>query len=138
MTAAVFSDLGSATATGAAVVLAVALAWAAVAKLMSADKTTEDFASLGLVRPDLLARLTPLVELAVGALLLVARPLGGMAATALLVMFTTVIVRVLRDPQRFGNPSCACFGGTSHQPLTWRSVGRNAALTLLAVVATLG
>ena len=138
MTVAAFGFSSSATATGAAVVLAIALAWAAVAKLMSADQTTEDFASLGLVRPDLLARLTPLVELAVAALLLIARPLGGMAATALLVMFTTIILRVLRNPRRFGNPSCACFGGTSHQPLTWRSIGRNAVLTLLAVVATLG
>ncbi len=83
------------------------------------------------------ARLLPIVELVVGALLVPG--LGGAwvvgVAAALLVAFTAVIVlRLLADGDR---PVCACFGAWSTRPISWRTVARNAGLLALAVVAAI-
>ena len=121
----------------AATVLAVVLAVAAATKLRSPRQTADDFASLGLLHPELLARAVPVVELAVALGLVVVRPWGGVAATALMVAFTTVIARVLRNPEQFDAASCACFGGISHAPLSWRSLARNGMLLGLALVASI-
>jgi len=133
----VIDGAGDTAGAAAAVVLAAVLVWAAVAKLRSPIRTAEDFASLGLRRPWLLARLVPGVEVVVATMLLVVRPWGGTAATALLVGFTTIIVRVLLDPEAFVGASCACFGGSSHRPLAWPAVARNGVLLALALTAAI-
>lgn len=87
--------------------------------------------------PGWAARLLPMVELVVGALLVPG--LGGAGvvgvAAALLVAFTAVIVvRLLADGDR---PVCACFGAWSARPISWRTVARNVGLLALALVAVI-
>jgi uncharacterized membrane protein YphA (DoxX/SURF4 family) len=124
-------------ATVAATVLAATLTWAAVAKLRSPRRTAEDFTSLGLRAPETLAWAVPATELAIAVLLVFLRSWGGLLASAVLIGFTTIIVRVLRHPEAYGDVSCACFGGTSHRRLSWRSLARNVVLLGLAVVASM-
>lgn len=83
------------------------------------------------------ARVVPMVpwwELVLGALLVVgaARPWPAVLAGLTLVVFTVLIVRVLRRGQ---HPPCACFGSVRPRPLGWRHVARNGVLVVLAVVA---
>jgi len=122
-------------ASAAALILAAVLIWAAVAKLRTQPQTAKDFSSLGLQNPQTLARVVPVVELLVATLLVLQRQWGGVAATSLIVAFSTIIYRVLRNPAEFAAASCACFGGSSHATLSWRSMARNGVLLLLAVVA---
>ena len=121
-------------AVGAAFVLAVVLGWAAVAKLRSRDQTQDDFESLGLVGSKRLAVAVPVVELATAGLLVLVPSWGGVVAAALLAAFTAVIVRVLREPDGL-TPTCACFGGSTRSPLSWRHLARNGALLILALLA---
>lgn len=83
------------------------------------------------------ARVVPMVpwwELVLGALLVVgaARPWPAVLAGLTLVVFTVLIVRVLRRGQ---HPPCACFGRVRPRPLGWGHVARNGVLVVLAVVA---
>lgn len=83
------------------------------------------------------ARVVPVVpwwELVLGALLIVgaARPWPAVLAGLTLVVFTALIVRVLRRGQ---HPPCACFGNVRARPLGWGHVARNGVLVVLAVVA---
>lgn len=86
--------------------------------------------------PDAVVIGLPLLELVLGALLVVdvGRPVTALLAAVLLTAFTAVIVRLLLDGRR---PPCACFGALSRQPIGWGSVVRNAVLIGLAVVAAL-
>ncbi|MEM8902156.1 MAG: MauE/DoxX family redox-associated membrane protein [Actinomycetota bacterium] len=90
-------------------------------------------AAFGVPAP--MARLLPVVELALGAALVPG--LGGtwavVAAAGLLVAFTVVIaVRLVGGDDR---PECACFGAWSSRPISWRTVGRNGGLLVIAGVA---
>lgn len=118
----------------AALALAAVMVRAAVAKLGSRQETADDFASLGLVAAGPLAVIVPILELAVAVLLVVAPGWGGVVAAALLTAFTAVLARVLRRPEGLA-PSCACFGGASRSPLSWRHLVRNGTLLALALVA---
>jgi len=118
----------------AALLLGAVMVRAAVAKLGSRRQTEEDFASLGLVAAGSLAVAVPIVELAVAALLVTAPGWGGVVAAALLTAFTAVLVRVLRRPDGLV-PSCACFGGSSRSPISWRHLARNGVLLALALAA---
>ena len=85
--------------------------------------------------PGWAARLLPVVELVVGALLVPG--LGGSWVVAvagmLLLAFTAVIVvRLLVGDDR---PVCACFGAWSATPISWRIVARNALLGGLVLLA---
>jgi uncharacterized membrane protein YphA (DoxX/SURF4 family) len=75
----------------------------------------------------------PVVELAVSTALVPGTPVpvsAGLAA-ALFLTFAIVVTRsVLHDDQ----VECNCFGQLSAAPVTWRTVARNALLTLLALV----
>lgn len=119
----------------AASVLAGVLVVAAGAKLARRGATGAELESLGLLAPGLLAWLVPAVELGVAALLVAAPAWGGMAAFALLVAFTTVLVRVLRSGRAV---SCNCFGGLSSRPVSRTTLVRNVVLLGLALVAATG
>ncbi len=121
-------------ATAAALLLAAILTWAAGAKLRSRRQTEADFTSLGLVAAAPLAVAVPVAELVAAALLVTAPGWGGALAAALVVGFSVVIVRVLRHPGGL-TPTCACFGGSSHRPLSYHHLVRNGVLLLLALIA---
>lgn len=124
---------GVARAAGA--VLAIVLAVAAVAKLARRSGTGEELAQLGLLAPDVLAWVVPVVELACAVLLVVVPAWGGIAAFALLAAFTVVLVRVLRSGREV---SCNCFGALSRRPVSTWSLARNGVLLVLAAVAAAG
>ncbi len=112
-----------------AVVVAATLVAAAVAKLRTPARTAADFTALGLPAPQLLARVVPAVEVAVAVALLVAPGWGALAAVALLVLFTLLLVGLIRSGQPI---SCACFGTVSDEPVSWVEVVRNVALLVAA------
>lgn len=88
----------------------------------------------GLGAPRWTIPLVPWIELVLGALLVVrlARPWPALAAVALLLAFTVLIVRRLAAG---AHPPCACFGTWSAQPLGARHVVRNGVLVVLAALA---
>ncbi len=116
----------------AGLVLAAVLVVAAGAKLVRRGDTGRELESLGLVAPEVLAWLVPAAELGVAGLLVLVPVWGGMAAFALLVAFTTVLVRVLRSGRAV---SCNCFGALSSRPISPTTLLRNLALLALALVA---
>src|SRR5687767_14914168 len=81
-------------------------------------------------------RALPWFEVALGAALVAG--VGGrwtaVPAVLLLAAFTAVVARRLRA----GDPApCGCFGELSKQPVSYRTLVRNVALVLLAVVGAL-
>ncbi|MGH1503365.1 MAG: MauE/DoxX family redox-associated membrane protein [Acidimicrobiales bacterium] len=125
----------------AAAVLAAVFVWAAVAKLRDREGTTVDFAAMGLPAPGLSAVVVPGAELAVAVALVVGAAIGGVpvgayAAFVLLVGFTVHLASIVQS----GRPvACRCFGGASTEPVSSRSLVRNAALLgLAAFVALVG
>lgn len=115
-----------------AVILAVILTVAAVAKLRNGQGTRDDFASLGLPNPSFWATVVPIIELATAALLVVLPGWGGVVAFALLTAFTANLTLVIRSGRV---ASCACFGGTSTAPVSVRHLARNAVLLIMALLA---
>ena len=79
--------------------------------------------------------IVPWVELGLGALLVpgVGRPWSALAAAALLVSFTALLV--IRLASGGTRPPCACFGRLSTRPVGPGSVVRNVVLVGLALVA---
>lgn len=74
-------------------------------------------------------------ELAAGALLAATgSPAIAWFILAMLAAFTPLLIHHLRADDR---PVCACFGALSSGPVSWWSVGRNAVLAALAMVAAL-
>jgi uncharacterized membrane protein YphA (DoxX/SURF4 family) len=88
----------------------------------------------GLGAPAVTIPLVPWVEIAIGAVLVVqvARQPAAFAATAMLVVFTVLILTRLAQGRR---PPCACFGTWSAKPLGAGHVVRNIALIALGVLA---
>jgi uncharacterized membrane protein YphA (DoxX/SURF4 family) len=84
----------------------------------------------------LIANYFPFVELLVGLMLVfgVFTRLAAVAAIALFVLFTTLIVY---DLTRGSNASCHCFGRLSNEKLTPMAVVRNVALMALALLVAL-
>lgn len=122
----------------AAVIVAAVLLAAAGAKLRDPVATADDFTSLGLGAAQALARIVPAVELATAAALLIVPGWGGVVAFALFVGFTTVLLTtMIRWPADAGRPGCACFGGSSHEPVGVRHVVRNLVLLVLCGLASL-
>jgi hypothetical protein len=121
-------DLGMA----AACVLALTFAWAGAAKLGRRAETAAGFADLGLRSSYALARIVPFVELGLAVGLLAVPAGGALAALALLLIFSAVLVRALR---RGGEVRCACFGQVGGPPLSWVELVRNALLAALAALA---
>ena len=114
--------------------LAATLAVAGIAKLRRPRATAAGFAALGLPWPDLLARVVPVVELAVAAgLVVVPRPAAA-AALVLLVAFTAVLARVVARGEAV---ACGCFGTARQEPVSVVELTRNGMLAVLAVVTLL-
>ncbi len=116
----------------AAVVVAAVFAVAGAAKLRDLRTTVDDFDRLGLPSPEVFARIVPLAELSVAALLLIVPAGGAIAALATLAFFTTFLVGRLRAGVR---APCACFGTASKVPLSGVEIVRNVGLMALAAVA---
>ncbi|MGH1490366.1 MAG: DoxX family protein [Acidimicrobiales bacterium] len=115
-----------------ALILAATLVIAAVAKLRDRAGTEADFESLGLPNPRFWAGAVPIAELATAAALIVVPGWGGVAAFGLLAAFTANLVMVIRSGRV---ASCACFGGSSTEPVSSKHLVRNAALLVLALLA---
>lgn len=119
----------------ARLVLAPVFAVAGWTKLADTDKTREMLAGFGIRGALLTAMATglPLVELAVAAALMAppAAYAGALAASALLVTFTGVIVFNLAQGH---HPSCNCFGQIGSTPIGLATLVRNGVLTGLALL----
>jgi uncharacterized membrane protein YphA (DoxX/SURF4 family) len=118
----------------AAVVVGLVFLLASITKLARPGEWRAQAADLGV--PVAVATPVPFVEAAVGALLVVQfqRPVMAWCATALLVVFTVLLVVRLRQGRR---PPCACFGSFSAKPIGAANVARNLAFIALALVATI-
>lgn len=114
--------------------LAAMFLWAAVAKTLDQDSTRESFETLGLVAPRLLSRLVPIVEVAISAALVFIPAWGGIGAFGLLVVFTAVLIGVLRSGRQV---RCACFGSATNAVVSGVSVVRNFGLLIVAAVIAL-
>lgn len=121
-----------ALSSAAAIAVAIALAWAAVAKLVTRGETVRSFSELGLVAPHVLVPVVAGAELVTAGLLVGVPVVGAVIAIFLLIAFTVVLVRAIRDGLVV---SCACFGGTAEQEVSPVDVARNAGLLLLCQVA---
>jgi uncharacterized membrane protein YphA (DoxX/SURF4 family) len=122
----------SASAGGAAgVIVGVTLLGSGVLKQASRQWPAQAV-SLGVGA--FVARLVPIVEIVLGSMMVVgvARSVAAWAAVALLVAFTSFLVRRLRQGVHV---PCACFGALSARPVGPWSVARNVALIAAAVVA---
>jgi len=118
--------------SAAAIALAVVLAWAAVAKLTSREDTATSFRELGLVAPEALVLVVAGLELATAVLLVAVPVVGAVVAIFLLIAFSVVLLRALRDGLVV---SCACFGGTAEHEVSPLDLARNFGLLLLCQVA---
>jgi hypothetical protein len=114
-----------------ALVLALVMAWAGVAKLRSRSETAASFAAFGV--PAGLARVVPLVELALAVALVFVPALAAGAAAVLLAAFTVVLVRAIGRGVTVG---CNCFGSSRSEPVSSVELVRNTMLIALAIVAT--
>jgi uncharacterized membrane protein YphA (DoxX/SURF4 family) len=112
---------------------------AGAAKLRGMSRTPEAMRQLGV--PSALSRLLspvlPPLELLIAAGLVSNRTasLASLAAVALLLIFTLVVVRAMA---KHTHASCGCFGEWSVRPVGWHTVSRNLALAGLGVIAFLG
>jgi uncharacterized membrane protein YphA (DoxX/SURF4 family) len=118
----------------AGIVVGVMFVAAGVLKLVEGPGWLKQAADMDVARP--VALVVPYVEIVVGVLLATQlfKPWPAVAALGLLLAFTVVIVRRIRDGSR---PPCACFGSRSKRPLGAYQVLRNLALIAVAVVALL-
>ena len=116
----------------ASLVVGVVFVVAGASKLAAGDAWTANASDLG--APRWTIPLVPWIELIVGAALAVqlAVPLPAVAAIALLVVFSALIVGRLRAGDR---PACACFGQWSASPIGAHHLIRNGVLAALALVA---
>jgi len=116
----------------AGIVVGAVLAVAGGMKLAAGRAWLDEAAGLGV--PVAVALPVPIVEIALGAALVVglAMPWSAVAAIALLMAFSVLIARQLADGR---HPPCACFGGWSHRPLDGTHLARNLGLVALAAVA---
>lgn len=115
-----------------AAVLAVVFVRAGVAKAARPAETAIGFAALGVPGPPLTARIVPLVELVLAAVLLAAPRAGGAAALVLLGAFSAFVGRTLR---RGLTVPCNCFGTARPEPVSPVDLLRNLLLGGLAVAA---
>jgi uncharacterized membrane protein YphA (DoxX/SURF4 family) len=122
-------------ATVAAVLLGLAFLVAGASKVAAGPSWPEQARGLG--APAVVIPFVPWVEMVLGALLVtqVARRAAALAACVLLVAFTGLIIVRLAQGR---HPPCACFGAWSSRPIGPGHLIRNAALTVLSVIALLG
>ena len=116
----------------ASVALGLVFVAAGVLKLVEGPAWLKQAADMEVSRS--VAVVVPYVEIVVGVLLVAQlfRPWPAVVAIGMLLVFTVVIVRRIRDGSR---PPCACFGSKSKRPLGAYHVVRNLAFLALALVA---
>lgn len=119
-------------ATAAAVVLAGVFTWAGAAKLAKPAATAAVLRAFGLPAAGILARGVPAVELALAGLLVVRPRAGGLAALALLALFSGLLMTRLARGAR--TVACGCFGGSRSTGAAVELV-RNGLLVGLAATA---
>lgn len=140
-------ELGRAIAGAASAALSLTFLVAAIAKTFSADELRRAVAGFQLgggdpksVRVTIVAVTVPVVEflLALSAALWVgARWPIVLVGIALLTVFTTASIGVIRRGEQV---QCACFGITStsrSEPISWRHVARNVVLAALWIPAAI-
>jgi hypothetical protein len=81
-----------------------------------------------------MARVVPVVELAIAAGLVIVPSVGGLFALVTLAFFTTFLFGRLRAGVRV---PCACFGAAGTAPLSGVEIVRNLGLVVLAAAAML-
>ena len=118
----------------AGVVLGLVFVAAGVLKLIAGPDWLKQAADMDVSRP--VAMTVPYVEIVVGVLLVAQlfKPWPAVLAAGMLVVFTAVIVRRIRDGSR---PPCGCFGSKSKRPLGAYHLVRNLLFLALALVAVL-
>jgi uncharacterized membrane protein YphA (DoxX/SURF4 family) len=116
----------------AGVVLGLVFLAAGVLKLIAGPDWLKQAADMDVSRPMAIA--VPYVEIVVGVLLVVQlfTPWPAVVAVGMLVVFTVVIVRRIRDGSR---PPCGCFGSRSKRPLGAYHLVRNLVFLALALLA---
>lgn len=121
-------------AAAAAVVVGLVFVVAAGSKLAGRERWVAQATDMG--APPIVIPALPWVELAIGAALItgLARRAAAIAAIALLVAFTALIVVRLRQGRR---PVCACFGAWSAKPIGAGHLVRNGVLVVVAGLAAL-
>src|SRR3954447_22571832 len=95
---------------------------AGVSKLVAGPDWLKQAADMDVCRPVAIA--VPYLEIVVGVLLVTQlfKPWPAIAAFVMLMVFTVVIVRRIRDGSP---PPCGCFGSKSQRPLGAYHVVRN-------------
>lgn len=123
---------GDALAWTASITLGAVLVAAGVVKLSDRARWSAQVSALGI--DGRLAAFVPWLELVTGAAVATraAHPLGPLVALAVLTTFTVWLVVQVR---RGVAAPCACFGGFTRRPVSWRDVARNVVLLGLAAVA---
>lgn len=118
----------------AGVLVGAAFVVAGASKIAAGPTWPAQAAGLGVRGPIVAA--VPWIEMVIGALvaLQVATPWAPVAAAVMLVVFTVLLSRLLLQGR---HPPCACFGAWSAKPIGVGHLVRNAALLVLAVLATL-
>ena len=116
----------------AALLVAAVLLVAGVSKVANPAQWRSQAAGLGV--PSSVARITPFVELGLGALLLVQVQRHVVAWLAVLLFVVFSVLLVLRLAQG-GRPPCACFGSLSSKPIGSGHLLRNALFIGLAALA---
>jgi uncharacterized membrane protein YphA (DoxX/SURF4 family) len=119
-------------AYGCALALAVLFVVAALSKLRDRPGTAQAFASLGVPQADAAARLVPLLELVIALALVAVPAVGGVVALVTLAFFTTFLVGRLRAGV---TAPCACFGGSTTEPLSLAKITDNAFMMVAALAA---
>lgn len=116
----------------ASVVIGGVFVVAGASKLAAGPQWYANARDLGAPRP--IAMLVPWVELVIGAALIfrLTVPVPAVAAAAMLVAFSVLIIWRLRDEER---PSCACFGAWSASPIGRGHLIRNTVLLAISIVA---
>jgi uncharacterized membrane protein YphA (DoxX/SURF4 family)/thiol-disulfide isomerase/thioredoxin len=115
--------------------LAIVFGTAGLAKLLDRSGTRQTLVSFG--APEPLGRVgavaLPVAELAVAGALLVSGSArwGALAALGLLIVFIGGIANALAHGR---SPDCHCFGQLHSAPASWRTIGRNVVLALVAAV----
>lgn len=119
----------------AAGALALAFVVAGVGKIRDLPGTVHATIDLGV--PQLLARpiaaALPFVEFVCATMLMLPslRRYGALLSIVLLVIFSTLVFRTLRDGR---SPVCRCFGALSNRPIDRSLLVRNGALIVLGIV----
>jgi putative oxidoreductase len=116
-------------------VLAAVFVVSAAAKLHDPSSTDRALTKGGVPFASGLARVVPFVEVVTAALLVMRTTLGGLAALALLGLFTAFLASLL---WRGVDVSCGCFGANESETVSHVDIVRNTLLAVLAVVAVTG